>query len=104
MLEHLIQQYGYIALFIGTMLEGEVVLIIAGYAAFQGYMSLPIVIVLAFLGSLVSDHTFFSIGRKKGRDFLEGRPRLRKKNTKSIYIAGKSSLVASSRVAVFLRF
>jgi membrane protein DedA with SNARE-associated domain len=32
----LISQYGYFALFAGALLEGETVLILAGFAAHQG--------------------------------------------------------------------
>lgn len=45
----LIATYGYYALFLGTLLEGETVLVAAGYAAHRGLLELPWVIVIAFL-------------------------------------------------------
>ncbi len=66
----LIETYGYLALLIGTFLEGETILVVAGFAAHQGYLKLPWVIVCAFAGTLVSDQLFFLLGHKKGRRVL----------------------------------
>lgn len=72
--EHLIETYGYGVLLFGTLLEGETVVIIAGFLAHQGYLQLKWVIFFSFLGSLSVDQFFFYIGRKKGRSFLEKKP------------------------------
>ena len=37
MLQSLIEDYGYLAVFIGAFLEGETILVMAGFAAYQGY-------------------------------------------------------------------
>ena len=42
--EYLISHYGYVALVIGTFLEGESMLIIAGFAVHLGYLKLQWVI------------------------------------------------------------
>lgn len=73
-IEALLQAYGYYALFIGTFLEGETILVLAGFLAHQGYMELRWVILLAFLGSLSGDTLVFHLGRWKGRGFLARRP------------------------------
>ena len=70
----IVAQYGYPALVVGTLLEGETILIVAGFAAHQGYMKLWWVILSAFLGSLAGDQLYFFLGRLKGRPFLERRP------------------------------
>lgn len=72
-IEHLIIQYGYLALFAGTFFEGETALILGGFAAHQGYLDLTRVIALSFIAGILGDHTFFCIGRCKGREFLEKR-------------------------------
>lgn len=72
--EHLISQYGYLALFAGVFLEGETILIAAAFAAHQGYMELRWVILVAFLGSLGGDEFYFFLGRFKGKAFLDKRP------------------------------
>jgi membrane protein DedA with SNARE-associated domain len=79
MLEYLITTYGYPALLVGAIVEGEVALVIAGFAAYLGYMNLPVVIALGFIGSLIGDQTYFYIGRKKGRELLQKWPKLKKR-------------------------
>ncbi|MGD0958936.1 MAG: DedA family protein [Methylomonas sp.] len=74
--------YGYYALFIITFLEGETVLIIAGFLASTGYLELPWVILSAFLGTFAGDQTFFYLGRFKGIAFLEKRPLWHRKTDK----------------------
>ncbi len=71
MLEHLATSYGYPLLLVGTFLEGETILLFAGFAAHQGYLKLWLVIVTAFAGSLAGDQLYFAIGRRKGRLLLE---------------------------------
>ena len=66
MLESLIANYGYAAVLIGTFVEGETILVIAGFAAHRGYLSLPWVILLAFAGSLAGDQLWFYVGRRSG--------------------------------------
>lgn len=47
-LEEVVTHYGYIGILIGTFLEGETILIIAGFLAHRGYLELPFVIVRIF--------------------------------------------------------
>ncbi len=63
----------YLMLFAGTVLEGETVLISAGFAAQQGYLSLPVVVLAAWLGAISGDHFFFVLGRYRGRSIVEAR-------------------------------
>lgn len=72
--ETIIQQYGYFALVLGTALEGETVLVVAGYLAHRGYLHLPYVIAAGMLGTFVGDQTFFQLGRKSGAAFLLRHP------------------------------
>lgn len=71
----LIQQYGYAFVFLFTLLEGETVLALAGFAAYQGYLNIWIVIVVAIIGAVAGDQAFFYFGRYRGRRFLEARPK-----------------------------
>ena len=73
----LVQQYGYLAILIGTFLEGETIVLIAGYLAHEQILSLPLIALCAFLGSCTSDQIMFLIGRSKGKPFLESKPRLK---------------------------
>ena len=81
-LQSIIENYGYAAIFIGTFLEGETILILAGLAAHQGYLVLTWVILAAFLGSLCGDQLFFYLGRKHSQAVLSRRPAWKKKAEK----------------------
>ncbi len=71
-----LSEYGYLAVFVGSILEGETILILAGFAAQQGYLSLPLVIALAFCGGTLGDQIFFLLGRCYGGPLLSRFPRL----------------------------
>lgn len=73
-LESLVTSYGYVALLVGTFLEGETILVLGGVAAKLGYLQLPWVIACAFIGSFLGDQLFFWLGRWKGAALLAKRP------------------------------
>ena len=79
MFEHLILQWGYIALGIGTLLEGETILIAAGALAHKGLLSMPWVVLTAFLGGFLGDLLWFYIGHRYGNGYIQKRPALAKK-------------------------
>ena len=83
MLPKLIIQYGYLAVFIGTFIEGETVLLIGVIAVLQGYLKLPGVIFVSFLGVLGSDQLYYHIGRAKGMSWIEQRPKLKRRSEKA---------------------
>ena len=58
----LIHNYGYYIVFFGTLLEGEVVVALAGFAAFQDDLHLSIVIPIAIVGAVIGDQSFFYFG------------------------------------------
>lgn len=72
-LEQLIQDYGYLAVLIGTFLEGETILVLGGLAAHLGFLELQWVIVSAFAGSFFGDQLYFYIGRFYGPRILAKR-------------------------------
>jgi len=69
-LREYLELHGYWVLFVGTFLEGEAILIMAGFLAFQGYLSLSGVVFTAFAGSFLGDQFFFYIGRLRGKALL----------------------------------
>lgn len=73
-LESLISTYGYAAVAVGTFLEGETILVMAGFAAHLGYLHLPWVIFWAFCGTLFGDQLYFHIGRRRGIGLLDKHP------------------------------
>jgi membrane protein DedA with SNARE-associated domain len=73
-LESLIQTYGYVVIFLGTLVEGETILVSGGFAAHQGYLQLRWVILVAFLGGFSGDFLFFYLGRWHGHLILTRHP------------------------------
>ena len=72
----LIASYGYAAVFVGTLIEGETALALAGFAAHRGYLALDGVIVAALAGSVLGDQIAFAAGRRWGNRILERWPKL----------------------------
>jgi membrane-associated protein len=72
----LVADYGYLAVFLGTVLEGEAVLLAAAFAASRGLLSAPLVAAVGALGAYVGHLVFFWAGRAKGHDWLFDHPRL----------------------------
>ncbi|MGB7541037.1 MAG: DedA family protein, partial [Burkholderiales bacterium] len=75
-LADLIQTWGYGAVFAGALLEGETLLLLGGFAAHRGHLSLPLVIGVAVLGSFIGDQFYFQLGRRGGARLLARFPRL----------------------------
>ncbi len=76
--EELIRHYGYYILFLGTLLEGETIVIVAGFFARRGYLDLWWVILISFTGTFLADQTLFQIGRVYGPAVLRRWPTVRK--------------------------
>ena len=72
-LVELIRNYGYLAILIGTFLEGETILLLGGLAAHMGYLELPWVIAAALTGSFTGDQLYFYIGRHYGPKIIAKR-------------------------------
>ena len=67
-LEQWVVMYGYPAIVQGTILEGETVLILAGMASSWGYLNLPMIMVMAFIGSFSGTRCFSSWDATRGPD------------------------------------
>ena len=72
----LVAQYGYLAVLAGTMLEGETVVLVAGFLAHQGHLSLWLIILCAIIGSSTSDQGLFFLSRFKGKKLLARFPKV----------------------------
>ena len=83
-LETLVNTYGYLALLIGTFLEGETVLVLGGLAAQRGFLNLPLVILTAFVGTFFGDQLFFLLGRRYTNYFLNRSPAWRARIVKAL--------------------
>lgn len=97
-LESLIETHGYWLVFVGTFLEGETVLLLAGVAAQRGYLDPAGVVVAAFAGALAGDNFFFHLGRHLGHGILARRPGWRDR------IERIDALLAGHRVLLIFGF
>lgn len=76
MISAFVASYGYLAVFVGTLLEGETVLIAAGYAAHRGMLDFTTVVLVAALGGTLGDQIAFLLGRWKGDALIDRFPAL----------------------------
>lgn len=77
-MDHLLTGHGawpYLATFAWTFVEGETFVLFAAFAAAQGLISAPWLLLAACLGSFCGDQCYFWIGRAFGRRVLARRPK-----------------------------
>ncbi|EJQ45732.1 alkaline phosphatase [Bacillus wiedmannii] len=77
-IHELFQQYGYYVVLVGLLLEyialpfpGEPTLAYAGFLSHQGDLSLPILIMLSFIGTSVGMTFQYFLGNKLGMPFIQ---------------------------------
>jgi membrane protein DedA with SNARE-associated domain len=69
--ESFIANYGLIVIFFGAILEGETVVVMAGFLSNNGPLNPVGVMIAAFLGSMAGDQGIFIIGRHfSGTEFV----------------------------------
>ncbi|HEX6086252.1 MAG TPA: DedA family protein [Thermoanaerobaculia bacterium] len=84
--ESLLQDFGYLAVFLGTFLEGEAILIAAGFFASRGYLDPIAVFVVAFAGAYAGHIFWFWLGRVHGVRLLDRFPRMKRHFGKGIRV------------------
>jgi membrane protein DedA with SNARE-associated domain len=78
-LADIIKDWGYLAVFLGSMVEGEIIVVTAGALAACGFMSLGGVFMVSFISTVLTDHGLFWRGRRMGTDWIIRRfPRVKK--------------------------
>jgi membrane protein DedA with SNARE-associated domain len=78
-----IRQYGYIAVFLGSLVEGESVILTASAMAAAGHMNIYLIMLIAFSGTLIADQALYFLGRCYGHQILVKYPKLFKKSDKA---------------------
>lgn len=73
-LESAIATYGYLAIMIGIFVEGEAIVLTAGFLAHHDLLKLHWVMTASVFGSILTYQFFFLLGRLKGRQVLNNRP------------------------------
>lgn len=93
MIEQLLSSYGYLAILLITFLEGESIVILAGIAAYQGYMDLPLILACAVAGSFCGDQLYFTIGRRYGPPLMKRFPALEGKTAWAFRLVRKHEVL-----------
>jgi membrane protein DedA with SNARE-associated domain len=84
-----VQTWGYLAVFLGALVEGESVILTASSMASFGYLSLPKVMVVAFTGTLIADQALYMLGRFKGPSFFDRFPKLQGPSQRAFSLLNK---------------
>jgi membrane protein DedA with SNARE-associated domain len=104
-LSTLIAQYGLITVFAGSLLEGETVLLLAGYAAHRGFLDFAAVVLVAMLGAAIGDQVWFMLGRRHGTRLIARRPWLGDKTRRALVLIERhpTAILLAMRFAWGLR-
>ena len=94
----LIETHGYWVLVIGCLLEGETILLLAGFAAHRGYLDPWAVVVIAAVAGFLGDQFFFWLGRRHGKLVLARWPTVMAHNDRL------QRLIARYHTAVIIGF
>ena len=76
----LIAVHGYWILAIGCLVEGEVVLVLAAYAAHRGYLNPAAVAAIAVASAFASNQFFFWLGRRHGAVLIKRWPSIARRS------------------------
>lgn len=82
-INNLISQYGYAALVIGSMAEGETITLLGGVAAHQGLLKFWLVVISVALGGMIGDQLLYLLGRRFGGRILRRFARQKKRIQKA---------------------
>ena len=99
-LETLVATYGYLAVFLGAVFEGEMILILGGFAVHEGLLDLYPVLLFAFLGAVIGDFAWFTLGRSKGHILVNKYPWMKRLARRPQTLIHKKPKL----VALFVRF
>lgn len=69
-----VEHYGYLAILLATLIQGQAVLVLAGFLAHQGHLDLGAVLLAAFAGGSAGDQLLFWFGRASGPRLQERSP------------------------------
>lgn len=81
-----IEQYGYLAVFFGMVVEGEIALVLAGYTLSRGYLEPLPVFLLAIAGGTAGDTMYYLLGRHFGGRLIRRFPRLRRLRARAVLL------------------
>lgn len=84
-----VKDWGYLAVFLGSLVEGESVILTASSMASLGYLSLYKIMIIAFIGTVLADQILYFVGRHYGPALFDRFPRLRKSADRAFRLLNK---------------
>lgn len=84
---------GYFILFLGSLVEGESIVLTAGFFAYKGYLTLPNIIAVSFTATLLADQVLFYVGRAYGPQLLVKYPKLQPKADRIFNLLHKYNVI-----------
>lgn len=75
-----VQNWGYVAVLLGSMVEGESIILTACVLAHMGYLNIYYIMIISFLGTLIADQSLFLIGMRYGPSLFKKYPNLKTKS------------------------
>jgi membrane protein DedA with SNARE-associated domain len=85
-LQEFIETWGYVAVFLGSLVEGESVIFVAGFLAHEGYLSLHMIILVSFVGTFFADQALYFVGRRYGNSIIDKYPSIKPKADKAFLL------------------
>lgn len=88
MVEELILKYGYIIVFLGALIEGEIIILISSFYAAKGILNIYIIFSIVVCCSILIDQISFYIGYKY-KNYIQNKilSRFKKTSQKAIKLA-----------------
>lgn len=101
----LLQTHGYWALALGCLLEGETLLVLAGFAAHRGMLDPWAVVAIAATAGFIGDQAFFWLGRRHGAALISRWPALARQSARVHRLVERwhEALIVGVRFAYGLR-
>lgn len=88
-----LQEWGYWVVFIGSIFEGELILLSSSAAAALGYLDIYKIFIVAFCTTVIVDNILFFIGRKLGINWLINKfPKLEPAKNKAFKFLNKMDI------------
>ncbi|MEI6628393.1 MAG: DedA family protein [Alphaproteobacteria bacterium] len=81
-----VQEWGYVAVFLGAIVEGETVILTSSALAALGYMNIYKIMLITFCTTVVVDQILFQVGRRYGPAFFERYPKLKPRANKAFHL------------------
>lgn len=82
----------YIILFLGSLVEGESVVLSAGFLAYTGFLRLDYVMMIAFFATVTADQSLYYVGRFYGPGLLARHPKWQDRTAKIFRLLNKYSV------------